>query len=298
MKKYAMLSLLLVVFLAGCTLPSLPGSGSTGTGVATGVIIKSFAPDISEVYSGDSVILSATVENVGEEDATGVVMTLFGLGTDWNGGTLPPPVDVSDLQKSQSQYDIPGGLYDTTFEVKSPDNLAVDNTYTAGLRVTYSYMTEASGLLKVYDYDYLKTIPTQAETIMKTAALSSFKSTKAPVGIQLSGVSRPLVYRTTSSNAASITVQIYNAGQGFPYTTDPGDRTITIDSVTVNGQACSNWADIAKTPTIPRTGKTSFACKFTVPSVAEFQTIPIEISLSYSYYVDGSTTIGVLRSIA
>lgn len=285
-----------VVLLSGCTLPgiTLPGIGAP-TGIASGVIVKDFRPDISEIYAGDMASFYLTVENVGEQDAENVNIRLFGLGTDWEGvPATEPTIDI--LQRSQPDFNVPGGLYDTTFTVTSPDR--AKGKYQASVRVTYEYSTEASGNLKVYNNEYLKTIPREAETIMKSSALESFDVTNAPVTIALAGVARPLIYREDATNVATITIQISNIGQGYPYTGDDIDsRNVTIDSITVYRENCDNWDKINKGPKIPRDGSASFACKFELEPVDEYTTVPIYINISYNYYVDATTSINVIEQI-
>jgi hypothetical protein len=291
MKKLALLLMIItIVFLAGC----IGQKEEKITGVATGVIIKSFAPDISEVFSGDPVTLSLSVENVGEEDAKDIRATLFGLGTDWGGESGQKPV-ADFLQKSQPQYKIPGGVGDVQWDVTSPSGLKVDNTYTAGVRVVYGYKTTAIGTIKVYNSDYLRARPEEAEKILKSSGIASFSVTKAPITVSLLGVARPLIYRPPAQNA-TVTIQISDIGQGDPYNTTPGDMNVTIDDVTVNKERCKDQT-FPQTVKLPRVGAKSISCKFTLPEVSEYTTIPVEVALSYRYFVDGSTSIKVLKVI-
>src|SRR3989337_4098656 len=102
---FALLSLVGLVVLAGCI--SLPGTTTT-TGAASGVIIKAFGPDLPEIFSGDPVTFTINVENIGEEDATGVTAKLFGLGTDWT-ITSTATQTIGDLPKAQPSISVPGG---------------------------------------------------------------------------------------------------------------------------------------------------------------------------------------------
>lgn len=286
----ATLALLAVaIFFSGCTGLTTTGGG---TGVAAGVIIKEFRPDISEIYAGDQTSFYLTVENVGESDATEVSAKFFGLGTDWT--TVPQTEPIGELTRSQPEFNVPGGVADTIFTVTSPTNAR--GPYQASVRVTYGYSTVATGQLKVYNNEYLKTIPQQSETIMKSSALESFTVKSAPVSIALAGVARPLVYRGNATNTATITVQISNKGQGYPYLgVDTDGRKVKVDSVKINNANCNNT--FVATPTIPRDGSASFACKFKIPAVGEYQVIPIEISISYNYYVDATSSIKVLEQV-
>jgi hypothetical protein len=293
MKKYAILSfLLLFVFLSGCTL--LPGSQPSGDGgkkQAIGVIIKSFKSDVSEIFSGDSVTFSLTVENVGEEDATEVKAKLIGLGTDWS-GEVNEIKDISDLQKRLPNS--PGGISDVQWDVTSPENLKVDNTYTAGVMVYYKYASNAHGKIKVISNDYIKTHPQEADKILKTSGIESFTATKAPIEISIAGAPMPFIYRE-SGQTASISIQLKNVGQGYPYLEEQKDRKVNIEKITVNGEECLN--DIPSVVSIPTDSYKTITCKFNLPEVSEYTTIPLEVSLTYYYYVESSATIKVLKAI-
>ncbi len=303
-KTLLLLPLVFVVFLSGCT---IPGIGESVQGIASGVVIKEFKPEISEIYSGDSVIFMLVVENVGEEEAKNVVATFMGVGTDWR--AVDPTSNSREIGLlAKSEPNIAGGMVETTFEQKSPDNLVAANTYPAKVRVSYEYASTAYGKLKVYNYeDYIKTLsPSEAEKIMKSSAIDSFGVTKAPISIALAGVARPLIFRTTSgsSNKAVVTIVLSNIGQGQSYLNDIADRKVEIVSATINVDSsgrpvrCENWAQINKNPTIPRSGQTSFSCQFSVPDVPMFKTIPIEVKLRYKYYVYASSQIKVLQSFS
>jgi len=296
-KLLSLLSLILIVSLSGCTyfgLEEITGQRPTidEDGLATGVIIKSFGPDIPEIYSEDSVTFTVTVENVGEEDALNVKAKLFGLGSDWSWTTGKQTIGDGTLLKSVSEEGLPGGIADYQWDVESPLNLKVDNTYTAGVRVYYSYKTTAYGTLKVYNYNYLRANPERSDEVMKSSGIASFDVTKAPVTVSLRGAARPYIYRT-SGQTGSITIMIEKIGRGHQYSTSEDDRTVTIDKIKVGDTTCKSSA----TAKLPTGGEKSVSCTFTLPEVDEFTTIPVEVELSYNYFVDGSAKIKVLKAI-
>lgn len=293
----ALLALLsIVVVLSGCV------GGEAGYGTASGVIIKSFGPDISEVFSGDAVTFSLSVENVGGEDATDVSARIFGLGTQWSGEgwTTGRTQYIGFLERNVPEYG-QGGWGDAQWDLVAPGALRVDNEYTAGVRLTYGYGTSAMADIRLYDNAYLRSNPDEAESIMRASGIESFSLTDAPLRISLSGVARPLVYREAALNQASITFLVENAGQGKPYwdTNDETDMSFYVDSVTVNGAEC----DVGLTDGIarlPRTGKKSLSCRFTMPSPTTWEaytTIPVEIKISYNYFTDSSGSVRVLKSL-
>ena len=285
-------SVLVVVALSGCI------GQEAGRGAATGVIIKSFGPDMSEVFSSDPVTFTLSVENVGGEDATDVEAKLFGLGTDWTGDDW---VNIGSrtkyigfLERSQPEYKAPGGFGDAQWDVEAPVGLKVDNTYSAGVRLYYGYSTTALANIKIYSNDYLRSNPEEAEKIMKSSGIESFTVTDAPITIELAGLARPLIYRG-SGQTASITALLSNMGQGKPYDDEENDMEVTVTGFKVNNVNCvEDAADIYR---LPRAGKKSVPCRFNIPSVDSYTTIPVEITLSYNYFIDDTSSIKVLKSI-
>ena len=293
----ALLSLATLVVLAGCI--GIGQEEGIKAGKASGLIIKSFGPDLAEVFSGDSVTFTALLENIGEDDATSVTVKLYGLGTDW---TITDAVQtIGDLSKADSSMDIPGGQDAVTWDTISPSNLKVNKNYEAKVRVAYSYGTSGLGSIRVYDKGYLATLPPdEAQTIYRSSGLESWLVTNGPVDIDVAGAARPYIVETDKALTATFTLLLGNEGQGYPYKTSVGDRKVTIDSIKVNDVDCDNWADIAKDPTIPRTGQKSVSCKFTIAAntVVDFKTVPIEVELSYKYYLDASGTVKVLKALS
>lgn len=285
MNKIALLLLVIsVVFIAGC----IGQPEEERKGVATGVRIKSFGTEgITEIYSEESVTFSLTVENIGEEDATDVKAKLFGLGSDWE--WEKGYKDMGDL------YAMPESTGFMQWSPKSP-SLKVDNTYTASVRVAYGYKTTARGYIKVYNMAYLNSLPLEErQKIMKSPGIEGFTVTDAPVTASLVGLAGPLFYRE-GEKEVRINIQIQNIGQGAAYLDSEEDRKVTIESITINEEQCEN--EIPESVTLPRgSGARSLTCEYTFEDITDFVKIPIEIDLSYNYFIDGSSSIKVLKEI-
>lgn len=294
---FALLALLLVVTaLSGCV------GQTAGKGTTSGVVIESFGPDISEVFSGDPVVFSITVENIGGEDADDVSAKLYGLGTDWAGpdwvNTANRVKSIGYLERSQPEFDVPGGVGDAQWDVEAPKDLKVDNTYTAGVRLYYGYKTTALANIRIYDNGYLRSNPDIAQSVMKSSGVDSFTVTNAPVSIELAGVARPLVYRSDlTGQQATITFLIENVGQGKPYDTTENDMTVTVETLLVNGAACQGDGQGTGDYRLPRAGKKSVPCTFTLPTVDTYTTIPAEIVVGYIYFIDTTSSVKVLKGI-
>ncbi len=160
--------------------------------------------------------------------------------------------------------------------------------------VYYKYASNAHGKIKVISNDYIKTHPQEADKILKTSGIESFAATKAPIEISVAGVSMPFIYREPEQTA-SISIQLKNVGQGYPYLEEQRDRKVTIEKITVNGEECLN--DISSVVSIPTESYKTITCRFNLPEVSEYTTIPLEVELTYYYYVESSATIKVLKAI-
>jgi len=283
MRKYLGLLLLIpIIFLSGCI--SQP-SGQTGRPI--GVVIKKFYPDVSEIYAGESVTFFVTVENIGEEDAEDVKAKLFGLGTDW-GGEVGVEKEIGFLEKAVEEN---GGEGDAWWDVTAPSTIRGEYVdYPAQVRVSYKYKSHGQGILKVINSEYKRLHPEEAET-----SGAEFQATSAPVEIRLSGVAKPFIFRE-EGQTAYLEIKLGNIGQGKNYLEDLLDRKVRIDEITVNDQPCLN--DIPQIVRLPREkgDYKTISCKFELPSVEEWTTIPIYVEVSYNYFVDDKTTIRVLRA--
>jgi hypothetical protein len=260
-----------------------------------------------EIYSGDtaansdSATFTLTAENVGGEDATNVHAKLFGLGTDWSGADWTTVANrvksiPGTLDRANPQQSLPGGSGDVQWAVTAPVGLKVDNSYTAGVRLYYTYKTTALANVKVYNNNYLKTNPSLSDSVLKSSGIDSFTVTSAPITVTLAGLARPLVYKGSGSQTAAVTIMINNVGTGFPFMVDENDMFVHVDSIMINNARCTN--DVSGTnQKLPRNGAKAISCSFSVPNIDSFEVVPLDVQVSYSYFLDGSTSVKVLKSM-
>lgn len=316
MRKYALLSALLlaVVFLSGCI------GQTTTTTTGEGLSISSFASDFSDIRSGEQVTISAMVDNVGEYDATGVSAQLFGLnigGSEWSLDSQSAQTQTTPLiRKSDATLDLPGESYDFTWSVNSPEDLRVDNTYTANLRVYYKYGTSSTSLMRFMTYDYLKSLPTEDfEATKETTGVTQSASSKAPLSVSLNVGNRPLVVYD-DGDTFSVQMDITNADAGnafdvsaqYPPTAALDSKYLHKVNVHIDTDLdldCSNTFGSGS----PKSGqitltkgetKTLF-CTATIPSKAKLgntRDYSVTVTLTYGYYIDASTQVTVLKSEA
>ena len=283
----------LALILAAVTVSGCTGGGG-GSGGTEGVVIEYFEPDISEIYSSEELMFTAGVKNIGEENADNVELRLFGLGNDWTWVSEKMQEISGSLEKSDASEGIEGGTGEAQWVVVSPSGLKVDNTYTANVRLSYDYKTTARANVKVYDTEYLKSISEEASDIMRSSGIDTFTVTDAPITIELTGLSKPLIYRG-SGQKSSVTVLISNIGDGKPYLDNENDLSVYVDKITVDGEVITTVSN--QDYRLPRSGRKSIPVEFELPEIESYTTIPIEVDLTYRYFVDSSTNIVVLKTL-
>lgn len=312
------------VVFAGCI-----GQPTTTTATGNGVIISSFSSDFAEVRSGEEATLMLSLANVGESDATGVTVQLFGLNfgaNDWakTTGSLVAALPTA-LRGANPSAGLAGDTYDVTWGLKAPVNLRVDNTYTADARVNFLYKTTAVSTIRFVSNDYIKSLPTaQADQVRKTAGVISSKVSNAPVQLSSTVGTRPLIVYN-GGEVYTISLVISNAGSGnafkdtasYPGKSGSSDTSSSIDSkdlnlvkVTINTDAninCKSAFESTLSPTekvgyvsLNRGKSKTLSCSITAPAssaaVGNTKDYTINTQLNYGYFVDSSTSIKVLRT--
>jgi hypothetical protein len=297
-----LLALVLVIFLAGCV------GQSTGTGgTSNGVIIKSFSPDFSEVAPSEPVTLTLTVQNVGDADATNVVAELFTLNpAEWTGGSFST-LSIGTLVKAVPADKVPGGDWTGQWDLTAPTINVPTKSYTATARVKYEYQTTASATLRFITNDYLRSLqPSEQEKAKKNSGIVSQLSSNAPIKISFSASSRPFVLvSTTGSSAFAFQITLTNVGQGNPFSgsvsgsvTSTNLYHVTISQPNIAGTnvqiTCPSLAsglDIK----LPRGESKTISCTATVSGVNNVLEGGVDVTLTYNYLVDASTSVTITQ---
>lgn len=284
-KPVILLSLILVVFLAGCVGTKV-GSGTQG------VIITSFSPDTTTTETGINVTFTLVVENKGEQSATGVVAQLFGLSPDWNQQaiTFPSSQIPTTLQGADVSGGMPGEMASGYVTVTPIASKATDTTYDANVRVAYTYRTISESLLRVATSDYVKSITPPGGQSTQTFGIISSKTTSGPLTVNVKTRTATIPPGTTQ---VSLSFEIQNVGGGRTF-----DGTVTmtpainnLDQIDWSG-ACSGGGKLvgAKSRII--------TCTITLPSFTNFVEIPVKLQIDYNYFVDSSTSVTVLKTLS
>ncbi|MFH1978664.1 MAG: hypothetical protein ABIJ92_05035 [Candidatus Aenigmatarchaeota archaeon] len=159
----ALLPVLLVVFVSGCT------TDSVGTG--KGVVISAFEPDFAQINSGERVSLQLKMQNMGEVRARDVSAELSGIDPQtWNFyGTADTMINFGDLLAPDTVSNTPGQIRSAEWIMFAPELPQGTNfAYTPIVRVSYDYQTVAHKPIMLIDENELRRIIQQGRGSLAT----------------------------------------------------------------------------------------------------------------------------------
>ena len=295
------LSLLAVaVALSGCPEVFVP----TGMVSTNGIIIKDFSFDYSPIYTGESIGLTLTLQNVGGEIGTLKEIDVFGVDAPsstagnltWGYGTSAFNLTINqELLPPDTSTGFEGEEYFQEWIPESPQGIRAPTDYDFQVRAKYLYSTTFTGKIMVVDNDYLRSLPSdEREALVKVGGVQDASVTGGPLSLTAATGSHFIVRSGDTEQTRSIKFKINNVGSGFPYAMEgysvqalhyvnvtdyQGDITCTLGGVKLSR------------------GKTGvISCDFTAPAHGSF-TNKIDkmftVKLDYGYYVDSATSITV-----
>jgi len=293
MRKILILGLIvLVVFLAGCA-----RKGEVPTG--TGVIIKSFGPDISTVDSNTPVNFILSIKNTGGVKAENVHAVLFGLSDKWS--TVPALNDLapelaSGLAAADPTTGLPGEEITKTWEEDKAPASSSDISYDANVRVQYKYKTEATGLVRVVSADYLRTNPNVQRGII------SSQTTAGPLSVNFFARS-PVV--TGENNVVRVQIEVQNVGEGKTFS---GDNSVAPASSVTAGtlnkiritevDGCTRVTSSSTKAVLLIGGKSAtINCEKDITTTTTFTDFTFTVKIEYGYFVDAATQVTVLKKL-
>jgi hypothetical protein len=307
MKGKILISLLTIVLISGCSGISIPGVDLTpGVGVGgNGLEITSFLAEPTSAFSGSTVRVTVEVENKGGTTVPngGSLIYLTGASfSEWSGGS---PAVYKTIDKEMKAEDVVRGVPASTFRwnptLTAPSLTAGQtNSYILIGRLYSDYKTSANGNIWVYD----DTEAEAARAAGKSLYTPSFTYTKGPVGLSITVSPSPIVLYEGESRF-TVYIKISNLASGTIYapgSVSSSDVGLTMDEI--------NRVDVAVTPGTGLSLVTSdgcqgsdqelvagrdltMVCDVTVGSVATFQSFPFEVSVSYGYYTERTTSVTV-----
>lgn len=280
-KYFILLAFLLLVALTGCLPgPSQTGPTFTGSGIAVSLAIP------KETLPSTPVNILAYVKNMASENASEISVYLQGL-EGWN---LQNALQMLSLLQPKDTYAFSWIAY-------SPST--GDKTYTPKLDVFYKMNTTASLKLRIYDNNYLDSLPqSKREEIKSKPALLSFvASTGTPVSISTE-IKHPFVLAYERQEFPFI-VSIKNIGNGFVYSPTSNYRFLTV--LTANQtvfDASANYTfscDVGSHALLQLGESKSVVCKVLAKrsEIANYTDVAVNFTLSYAYLYSVNASIKV-----
>lgn len=293
MKKLViLLSLLFVIFLAGCTTKPVTTSGS-------GVVITKFSPDISEVTGGSTASISMLVDNTGGSDAKMVKAELIGLPDSWNISYNDKKVrttdDIGPLAGVDPEHGFPnGGQAFITWDIKPVPTHEVTQTYSFSGRVYYSYNTISDSVVRIVSTDYFRSLSEEGQNTLKKGVLSSSTS-KGPLSV-IVRVPEVLVDSGTTGQMPVI-FEITNTGGGRVFDKDaakPGSTSLDKISITGEGVNCTSGNSRLVQGKAAR-----ISCSLSIgESIENFKDYSVKLTIFYNYFSEASSSMKVLKSLS
>lgn len=290
-KELLLLSVISIVFLAGCaTQPTAP----TGTGV----IIKSFAPERSDVEGATDILFLLTIQNVGEKTASNVNAELFGLSTEWvcqpSGNCVIGPWA---LEPADQPTGFVGEEASNEWIVRTPPAKNNDIVYDASARVSYGYTTVSDSLLRFVTSDYLRINPNAQSGVVTS------KSTSGPLLVTVRAQT-PVI--SSGSTLARVQFEIQNIGGGRVFVNNVASanldkiHTLTITGVTACRSVPAAGGTFTSTDTIRLAGgkSTVITCDLDVSNIGNFKDKPVTLTADYGYFVESTTQVTVNKALS
>ncbi len=275
-KELILLSVISIVFLAGCT------GGGDKSSSGSGFFISSFGAIPPTVESGIPITLTLTVKNAGEHDATNVKATLIGLPFPASNDVVLP----TTLIKADPQLGLPeGDEQSAIWTVTTPLDKSTTTTYTANVRVVAGYSTTGEALIRTVGIDYFRTLTPGDQQRLQRGVISS-QFTKGPLSVTI------LAPQPITQTGATIPVQIQvdNVGRGRV-----GDGTATnLDKITLSSTdltGCQSTITLIE----GKSGRTT--CNLATNVGSGIGESRVRISLAYNYFVDASTSFILTKSL-
>lgn len=296
MKAHCLLVLLfaaVVITASGCTLP-----GGAPLAAGKGIVIESFVPDFSQIYSTESVQLSIKLRNAGTVD--GVLKGVQITGVDWEvvGGAYGSAGTCGKIAGKMlpavPDRGITGETRSCTIELKPkadevPDMLSV--TFYPVARVTYRYSTSTTKSITLGAREELRRIADSggslpADTESTTSGpLTIDIASKSPIRVSEAGIEFP------------IEIKVNNVGGGIPCTdcSDSEDWNKINLKIDTGGLQVTD-GDCADHDIMLWRGKdNTIGCKLkaTQSDLAGTVQKMVTVTAAYDYMTDATTSVTV-----
>lgn len=187
---FPFLAVVLIVAVSGCT--------STGTGGSgPGVVILSWTPELSSVFSEENVDILLKIQNQGDSRAKNVRAEITNIDMNEWGSFFEQEKQLGDLIPADPVSNTPGETKTTQFQNLEAPQLSKGTsfTYEPSIRVSYDYSTTAQKPVTLVDKNELIMLQQQGKSLPSKA--TTYSSGPLTVDIIMGN------YIKTSSNFGS-----------------------------------------------------------------------------------------------
>lgn len=279
------LSLVIVIFLAGCTQQFQ--SSQTGNGVS----VLSFKPDFDKINSGSKFSLNLILENTGESQAKDVSAELVGL----DGWNIQPSrtQTTNDLSGADTVSNFKGDQTSIEWTLVAPSK-EFDQSYQFSSKVYYTYETVASAQFKALSFDYYRTLSSAEQQTEKQGVIDqSYTAGPLKVTITTNQIA-------PQGGSIPIEIDIENTGGGNVFKGGDRPAPATIDVVSLNVEGVDTCKNLPPTDLDVKLSSGDIAkvqCNLKVSDVSTIKIVPIHVKLDYRYFLEVPSTISVVKNV-
>ena len=220
-----------------------------------------------EVESQKTLTLKVNVSNDGDYDANDIFVKLYGLSGDWKVNEEPFPGTViqtiEELKKGKSKL--------IRWKLRAPSEL-VEFTYPFTVQIEYPYLTTYKALIKVVSETYAEEEKEKGEIVEEAV-------TAGPLGVQMIAPTEGFI---STDTIIPVEIRVKNIGGGIlSYAKIEESRNIICPGINFREDL-----EFKKEVTVE--------CDLKVGSVEKYINLPVNLTLSYTYFLESEGEIKVL----
>lgn len=281
-KPVLLLSLIVIVLISGCTSTIPSGNG---------IIVETFEPDFTNIFSNEEVTFNIRIRNVGSVDAENTVVKMIGLdewsNDAWVGDNCG---NGKNLLAGQPTFGTPGESRTCLYRIKAPKvPQGISVPYQPTVRISYNYNSNILKTITIGSQDELKRIENGGGAL--PSEITSVTSSPVSLNVITQGPIRVF----DGSVKFPIQITIKNVGGGVVC----GDNCINSNNWNkINIKTMISDEEISdctvKEMNLFKGQSNTVTCYLTVtePETGIAQKT-ISVSADYNYFYDATTSVTV-----
>jgi len=327
-RKTIVVLFLILPFLSGCVVPSLPffdGSPfDSNTQSGSGVVIEHFGPDNSRVYTGEEVEFRLKVKNTGSVRVDNGFAELLGIDQVWVGGSGTEsggdrevfPVEQRCRYTSKGIKLLPpdpdtgtrGGEETCTWRYVAPEvKTGLETTYNPKVRFFYDYHSSTVESVTLVPKEDMVNIQNKgeslpAETVSRSSSPISIEvKTSSPIRMYQEKVDFPVVITVKNIGGGTVCSDIEHCKKAWTenvWAEKEGwyklNINIDVADMEIN---CGKETGGQELITLVGASPQTISCKVSAAKPETgFVQKNIKVTADYGYFIDKTTSVVVLPS--